>query len=298
MKILWLGNKRGALTDWSTQQWVKATGQKISLRDMPWLDGPVGESTKIGGDFFGQWAKANQLVIRQSGTPRGLLQNLDDLAGASFDPTCVHSEVRRFYEQTSAYELEAWAEWTGRFRPFGSLVAALFSRRLEQLNVPLSALDTSRGTTSEVLHLVDPETERVISAAWVRHLRGTGRVLYAGSYSVCRIPGYPSPCVRVVFPLPNGNGIVILRPEVDEHGSLRVVSSGSRFGDPGFYFTVHRPEGHVWARYVRTMKEEIRVYAGEHPSVRADHTMRLFGQVFLRLHYLLRPDGSVLAGAT
>jgi hypothetical protein len=44
--------------------------------------------------------------------------------------------VKQFYEQTSEYELDAWSEWCGLFRPFGRTLAVLFSRRLQQLNVP------------------------------------------------------------------------------------------------------------------------------------------------------------------
>lgn len=38
-------------------------------------------------------------------------------------------------------------------------MAAIFSRRLQQLNVPLSGLDTSRGITNEVTQLIDPKTK-------------------------------------------------------------------------------------------------------------------------------------------
>ena len=78
-----------------------------------------------------------------------------------------------------------------------------------------------------------------------------------------------------------------MRAEVDPEGSLTVISDGSGFGDPGFYFVVE-DGGRAWARYVRTMKESIRVYAAEPGVVRADHVLRLYGRVFLRLHYRMR----------
>jgi hypothetical protein len=73
-----------------------------------------------------------------------------------------------------------------------------------------------------------------MQTAWVRELHGTGNVLYAGSYSICSIPGHPNPCVKVVFPLPNGNAIVLMKPEVHADGSLSVKSVGAKFADPGF----------------------------------------------------------------
>ena len=196
--------------------------------------------------------------------------------------------MRAFYEQTSAFGMDAWAEWNGMFRPFGKLLATLFSRRLQQLNVPISALDTSRGITSEVVQLVDPVTTDVRFTLWLRELIGTGNILYAGSYSHCTVPGHEGPCVKVVFPLPNGNGIVIMKPQTYPDGSFTVASEGRRFGDPGFYFTVHTGD-RVVARYIRAMTESIHVYASDTADeVRADHEMKLWNAHFLRLHYRLR----------
>jgi hypothetical protein len=82
-----------------------------------------------------------------------------------------------------------------------------------------------------------------------------------------------------------------MRPEAHADGSLSVVSTGRRFGDPGFYFVVRRG-AKVWARYVRSLKEIIRVYPAEHGNVRADHVMTIWGATFLRLHYRLRATSS------
>jgi hypothetical protein len=224
------------------------------------------------------------LVARR---PGGCCPSVEALAGSGFDPGSIHASVRRFYERTADYELEAWAEWCGMFRPFGRALALLFSRRLQQLNVPLSGLDARLGTTSDVVQLVDPATDELRYTGWLRTLRATSNVLYAGSYSVARVPGFERPCVKVVFPLPNGNAQVFLKPDVGLDGSLTITSSGHGFGDPGFYFTVHHGE-RVWARYLRAMQESIHVYA-DGRDVRADHRMWLWGATFLRLHYRLQP---------
>lgn len=283
----WLGSTRGHLSDWTTQRWVQLTGRRIDLDQSPWLNGLAGPATGIGRAFFEDVARARGLEVVRSGRDRGLVDEFSALRGPGFDPAAVHPGVAEFYERTSAYDMDAWAEWCGAFRPFGGLLAALFSRRLQQLNVPLSPLDTSRGMTSDVLQLVDPATGAVEYTAWVRELVGTGNVLYAGSYSRCRVPGCERPCVKVVFPLPNGNAMVIMRPVAHPDGSFSVVSAGERFGEPGFYFTVHTPRG-IYARYVRALRESIRVYPGEHQSIRADHVLSLWGATFLRLHYRLR----------
>jgi hypothetical protein len=180
-----------------------------------------------------------------------------------------------------------WSEWCGWFKAFGWVLARLFSRRLQQLNVPLSNLDTSRGMTSSVSNLVDPTTAQIRYTAWVKQLHQSKNVLYAGSYSVCTLLGFSGACVKVVFPLPNGNAIVIMYPEWSIDESFTVTSSGRHFGEPGFYFTVAADDG-LWARYVGAMRESIKVYPSGSTGVRADHILKIWGITFLRLHYKLR----------
>ena len=123
---------------------------------------------------------------------------------------------------------------------------------------------------------------------WFRRLRGSGDILYAGFYSVCILPSRSEPCVKVVFPLPNGNAIVIMRTESRADGSFILTSAGERFGDPGFYFTVHGGGDIIWARHVRALRESIHVFPAEKGLVRADHVLTYFGATFLRLHYRMQ----------
>ena len=172
-------------------------------------------------------------------------------------------------------------------RPFGELVAALFSRRLQQLNLPLSSLDTSQGITSEIVRLADRKSGEIVYTAWLRQLIGSGDVLYAGCYSIGQTPQFPYPCVKVVFPLPNGSAVVILKPSNAENNSLLITSAGERFGDPGFYFVVRNSQGNTYARYVRALQETMHVYKSSDGTLRTDHKLRLFGRTFLRIHYRL-----------
>ena len=285
--MIWLGNKRGFLNDWVTQQWVQLAGRKLILKDHSWLQGPIGNTRQIGKDFFTDYAHRNNLQIQQSGV-RGLVEDLTILSNPSVDFSLVATSVRQFYERTSEYQLDAWSEWHGLFRPFGRALAVLFSRRLQQLNIPLSSLDSARGMTSNVIQMRDPHTGKLMQTAWVRELNATQNILYAGSYSICTVPGYPSSCIKVVFPLPNGNAIVVMKPEIHDDGSFSVTSAGNAFGDPGFYFVVHGEDGVAWARYIRSMQETIHVYPAESDTARADHILWLWGKEFLRLHYRMR----------
>ena len=288
--MIWLGDRRGDLTDWVTQRWVCVTGRRLHLEDHLWLDGPTGGVRAIGKHFFETYAIEKNLETVRDGV-RGLIPDFGDIEEGNFELAKVDPRVKEFYEQTSEFDLDAWSEWHGLFRPFGRALSLLFSTRLQQLNVPLSSLDSAKGMTSSVVQMRDPLSGRVLQTAWVRQLHATENVLYAGSYSLCKIPGHLSPRIKVVFPLPNGNAIVLMKAEANADGSLSLKSTGNRFGDPGFYFAVHDGAGTVWARYVESLTEEIRVYPGEAGSVRADHTLWFWGVKFLRIHYRMRRHG-------
>ena len=288
LPIPWLGPDRGYLSDWVTQTWVRATGRRLAPAGEQWLEGPIGDTRGIGQDYFTTLAAEAGLELRRNQAGSGLLSDFGALAHDAFPVERVDPRIVEFYENTSRYDFDVWSEWCGWFRPFGRLLALIFSRRLQQLNVPLSPLDTSRGITSEILQLMDPFTGEVRYTGWLRRLVGSGEVLYAGCYSLCLVPGHPGICLKVVFPLPNGNATVIMRPEVHEDGSFTVTSAGDKFGDPGFYFVVHRQPDRWWARYVRTLRESIHIYRDAAGVVRADHVLRIWGAVFLRLHYRLQ----------
>lgn len=283
-------SRRGRLIDWTTQQWVRATGRVVTLSEQRWLEGPVGDTDVIGPEFFQRFAERRGLEVADGDTC-GLLESFTAIRGPLCDTAEVLPEVARFYERTSEYDFDVWSEWSGVFRPFGGALAALFSQRLQQLNVPLSPLDTRLGITSQILQLVSKGGETV-GAAWIRESRATGRALYVGSYSLCRVPGYDGTCLRVAFPLPNGYALVVMKPESHADGSLTIRSEGSRFGDAGFYFFVEAATGRGWARYVASLKESIHVFVDDRRELRADHTLSLWGATFLRLHYRMRRIGS------
>jgi len=269
-----------------TQRWVCLTGRQLPATEAVWLDGPIGKTRLIGEHVFNDYAQQHELRQIVEGE-RGLLPNFDILAKGNSSIANVSNEVRDFYEHTSEYDLDAWSEWCSAFRPFGGALGLIFSRRLQQLNVPLSPMDSAKGMTSSVISMQDAQGQ-VLQTAWVRKLHATGNVLYAGMYSTCQPPRQSSRCVKVVFPLPNGNAIVVMKAVGHADGSLSVQSIGDGFGDAGFYFTVRGKDGSLHARYVKTMKEEIRVYPAEHDTVRADHTLWLWGKQFLRLHYRMK----------
>lgn len=135
--------------------------------------------------------------------------------------------------------------------------------------------------------LCDPATGAVRTTAWLRRLNHTGDVLFAGIYSTAQPPNAAGPCVKAVYPLPNGNATVFFTPIAGADGSLELRSEGRRFGDPGFYFTVRRDEDAVWAKYVRAMSEWLHIYVDEREELRAEHVFRTCGTWILKLHYAI-----------
>lgn len=274
--MLWLGERRGYLSDWITQQWVRATGR--SLDDHPHLLGPVGTRRRIGFDQPEQLADALNLTLDTSPSG-GLLQD-----SAALFPG-IHPRVAEFYDETSHYELQVWSSWRGPFRPFGQLLGALFSRRLEQMNVPLDGLDTAWGLHGEVTHLRDP-SGRVQHTVWRRRLRRTGRVLFVGYYSEVTLPDGPG--VRIVFPLPGGNLTVLMAATVGPAGELQLSSNGRTFGGAGGYFTLAGPPHRRAVGRMIPLHEDIVVWVDERSELRARHTLRLWHLHFLELQYLMR----------
>ncbi len=76
-----------------------------------------------------------------------------------------------------------------------------------------------------------------------------------------------------------------MTPTTGDDGSLKLVSNGSRYGDPGFYFTIKNSEGVYYARFVKTMRETIHVYVDSQGVLRTDHTLTIWKRTFLKLHY-------------
>lgn len=280
---IWLGNKRGYLSDWITQRWVQITGQRFDPQTELWLLGPMGQTKKIGEDFYKRVSEDESLDITINENDSGLLKDLNILKNGA--PNDFNPRVKDFYEHTINYGFDVWSEWSGLFRPFGKLLALIFSRRLQQLNVPLSPMDTSHGVTSDIIQLKNKQSGEAVYRIWMRKKLQSKEVIYAGCYGWCRPPNVDYNCIKVVFPLPNGNCTVIMTPTVGGDGSLKLLSKGEKFGDPGFYFTLKKPDGTHYARFVRTMRETIHVYEDENKVLRTDHLLTMCKRKFLKLHY-------------
>ena len=282
---MWINNNVGYLQDWITQVWVKITGRRFDPDKEAWLTGPIGDTRLIKDKFIQDLALKENLEIKQNIEGSGLLESFENLSLTKEEKGTLNQRVVDFYEKTVNYNFEVWSEWCGFFRPFGWLLSVIFSKRLQQLNLPLSSLDSAKGIQSNIIKLVNKTTGASKWTIWYRILKNTNNVIYSGVYTTCTVPNYNGKFLKVIFPLPNGNATVIMRREILSDGSLKLCSDGNKFGDNGFYFTLTNKKGKYWTRFVRSMHEWITVYVDEESILRADHHLHFYGLPFLKLHY-------------
>lgn len=278
-----LSEALGSIATAGIRGWVRTTGRRVAQHEATWLACPLGPPGRIGAAFYHHLASQEHLTIRP--TPdAGLLSDFDALRGTAFEPSTIHPAIRDFYEHTACYRLHAWSEAAVASRLFLWLLTRFVSRRMDQLNFPVSSLELAGGMTSDIVPMLDASGQRVYTG-WLRRLVDSDRVIYTGLYTVQRPAGYPDPCVKVSFPVPLGSSTVFLRPAAQPDGSLQLISSGVRFGDPGFYRMLADGPDYWRVRYLRTLREFFHVYVDRHGTLRTAHTVRFIGCTPLRLHY-------------
>lgn len=287
------------LVGWIGAQFIYALiwlfGRTHDRRDVPWLLGPIGGKT-IGDAPYRDVAEQERLTIERDARDGGLVPSFEQLRGDGFDPARAHALVREFYEHTTRFTMDVWSQ---TFFPSNIalwLLVKTISRQVNQLNFPLSPLDTARGMVSEIISLRRADGS-VRYTGWFRTLAEQQRVLYTGFYMTERAPRAPGPCVKVVFPMPNGNATVVLRPALQPDGSLVLDSSGRTFGDSGFYRVQARGADRVRVWHIRTLKEHFHVFVDAQGVLRCDHSVRFLGLPVLKLHYKIvrRADAAAAA---
>jgi hypothetical protein len=279
------------LQDWLSQQWVIALGRRMEPAGMPWLAAPYGMVDVIGDAYVERLAASEGLVVerlpsRPFGVAAGggLLQAIDQLGLDEASLARLHPEIVAFYETTTAFELEMWVLWSPWFWAGGRALRRLYSRRLQQLNLPMTARETSRGLRSELIRLRVEAGGPVRHTIWYRVLKSTGEALYSGIYGVVDLPSGMR-CLKIVFPLPRGNATEIFAIDVGPAGDLLLDTDGRRFGDPGFYFQLVDGGGRHHAQHVPSFRDQLRIYVDDDGVLRADQVFTLWGFTVVELRY-------------
>lgn len=280
---MWLGSKRGYLQDWITQIWVKTTGRKIDPGKHKWLVGPAGDTQKINDTYIQTLCDAEGLELKRNQPGFGLLNQPEDFGLAEGELNRLHPKILDFYTRTYDYGFEVWSKWGSVFYPFGWLLSRVFSKRLQQLNLPLNPIDAAKGFESHIIKLYNKALQ-VNYTIWYRILKARNSVVFSGIYGTTFVENENKTCLKIVFPLPNGNATVILSIKVNADGTLRLTSKGRSFGDPGFYFMLAE-NGRHWARYVKSMHETLDVYINDEGTLHAEHVFKFYGLTFMTLHY-------------
>lgn len=272
-----------AIGAWIIYRLIWIFGRTHRRADIAWLMGPLGGKL-IGDATYDEVAAREGLAIERRAKDCGLVPSFHQLDGEGFSATDVHAAVRDFYEHTSEFAMDVWSRTYFPANLALALLVTTISRQVNQLNFPLSPLDTAHGMASEVIALRTPEGA-VKYTGWFRTGAATPeRSIYTGFYMTERVPGEPAPCVKVVFPMPNGNATVVLRPRVED-GALILDSGGKKFGGAGFYRVQARDAERVRVWRVATLKERFRVYVDAKGALRCDHSIHFLGLPVLRLHY-------------
>jgi hypothetical protein len=274
-----------------TRLFWRTTGRPVDLAgEHSWLDAPMHAGALVGDGWLADAADAIGGSIAEGRAGAGLLADMSDLDGETFSSAALRPEIRDFYEHTSQWRMEVWAQWTPLFQPGGELVSRLFGRRVQQLALPTRPLDVAHGMDSRVVTILDGDGEQR-AAGWIRTLRSTGEYVYSGCYGTRTLPGAAQPSVHVTFPLEEGNVQVFLRPTVLPDGSLELSSPPGAFGADGAYVVVRDPR--VGSRRVHAARapihETFRVYVDREGVLRTDHVLRMFRATAVRLHYKLEP---------
>jgi hypothetical protein len=268
---------------------IRVFGRRVRLAEAPWLAGPLGGAT-IGDRAYDETAAAEGLTLTRNAREGGLIPRFDVLARSGFAPARVHPKIRDFYERTHAFRLDTWATTYFPARLALWTLVTTISRRVDQLNFPLDGLETAHGMTSEIALLRDA-AGAIRYTGWFRKIARTNRVIYTGFYMTVTPPALDGPCVKVVFPMPNGNATVLLRPDHDEGSGFRLESVGRAWGDVGFYRVQREGDGlRVWR--ISTLHERFHVWVDAEDVVRCDHAVTFLGLRVLTLHYKISPAGN------
>ncbi len=271
--------------DWFTQQWVILWGRKINPSDYAWLIGPFGELNGIGEEFIHQLAKKENLIVERNADSKGLIDSISALNLAEEDLNRLSDKVIDFYEKTSNYKLRFHVKWNPFFKLFGYVVNRLFSQRINQLNIPTKNIKDQENLTSEIVELRSIENRQIKYKIWLRKVESTGKVIYSGIYSTCKIPNGTT-CIKAIFPLPKGNATVILKPTVGENNELILNSIGKNFGDAGFYFLLNDSLGNFWSQYIKSFTDKL-IVSEENGNLNAKQTLRLWNLNVATFKYIM-----------
>jgi hypothetical protein len=146
-----------------------------------------------------------------------LIDDLDSLRSATFDPARVHPTIRRFYEGSTGCRMSAlWLRWETWALPLAYAYVPI-ARRLGNLCVPDVIDDGAR--MSSTVHRFSPSDGNE-SRRWTRAFSGANTQFYTAAFRpwVDREAG--ATYLSMAFPFPGAHVMVLLRMRNDGDGMV------------------------------------------------------------------------------
>jgi hypothetical protein len=277
---------------------VSLLAERVKPASVPFVVPLASQGRYVGTGYVRSLAEVLGGTYTADVADIGIVADLDELAGPSFDPAGTDPLVREFYEHTTRFALDIVPEWRLWVRPGYFLYRTLLARPLGQANVPMSQREAQRGVRSRIDTITGgrpvPGTARlagdgapaageaVTVRGWIRSAADTGEPIYVGIYTTYRHEGRGY--VSVGFPLPQASFTATLLPQARPGGGL-VLDSRSELDQPGHYLTyIDVQTGELTTAAVRGFAERLDVYV-DAGQLRAEHAFWVFGFPFLVLHY-------------
>ena len=155
-KIGWFRALVAVIGAWIIYRLIAIFGRTYRRDDVAWLMGPMGGPV-IGDATYQEVADAEGLSIERHATSGGLVPSFEQLRGDGFEAAKIHPSVREFYEHTGDFAMDVWSKAYFPANLALALLVTTISRQVNQLNFPLSPLETAHGMASEVIALRRPD---------------------------------------------------------------------------------------------------------------------------------------------
>ncbi|MGH0427749.1 YndJ family protein [Bacillus hominis] len=226
---------------------------------------------KIGGAFL----HSRNLVDGKEYS--GLVDKMNDFHSEAFDVTKIPMSIIRFYENTTAYELQSNIQWARWFRPFAFCYEKM-SKRVGQIHLGMGGKwETMHGS---IVGVIDEKDGRENVRAWLRK-NEAGESIFLALYS--KHTHKNETYMNIALPLPYSNMTGILKL-CNDSNDLIITSKlrGNGKGDEGIYlhtryFTIRLP-----------LAETFIIKERKGQMLTAHHKMWIFGVKFLEIDYEIK----------
>jgi hypothetical protein len=260
---------------------------RLAARNIPLS--PLSADGHVGADYAERRDIAGPSVS-------GEVDDMAVFARPGFDPDDLHPEIRRFYEETTDYEMVCSVRWHHGFR-LGAAFAAPVTSRIEQLNLPGPGGDPFE-LESRIVTLPSDADPREGARLWIRtrpDRRGRhtdDAAVFVAAYARHERDG--ETYTNIAVPLPGGNLSTVLRPELlPTDAGTGVVFTTEAPGDPGLYLVTplgpfRLPMGQRFRVYPAASEAPAPPETPWTPDIVATHEMWLTGAQFLTITYAIR----------